>query len=287
VKWVRITVRTTPEAADGVLEVMSRLAGGAVQAGSGERPALQCYVPAAGAGALATKIRARLEALHEAGISTRSRVTSSPAAARDWERYWRRDFRPQRIAPGLLVIPPWERHRARAGETVVVIQPAMAFGTGQHPTTRMCLQALLRHAVAGGVIADVGCGSGILAIAALKMGARLAVAIDNDPVAVKAAAGNARRNRVDKRILIRTGDLLRGVRRRFHTIAANLTAEQLVQLAGDASARLRPGGVFIGSGIAKGKAAAVRRALREAGLAPLESHRMADWRTVVFRTGDS
>jgi len=287
-KWAKVTVRTTGEAAEGVLEVMHTLAGGAVQSGDHSTAIVQAFVPASRALTLMRRIRERLKALREAGIATDgSRVAQRTIAHKDWERAWQRDFRMQRIAPGLVVVPPWERYRTRPGEVAVIINPGLAFGTGQHPTTEMCLKTLKGFVRKGDIVADVGTGSGILAIAAVKMGARQAWAIDNDPVALAAARENARRNRVEPGIVIRRGDLLRGVRRKFHMVVANLTAEQLIEMAPDVPHRLRPGAIFISSGIAGGKAAAVRRALLNAGLAPTTVERQGEWRTVICRMPES
>lgn len=282
-KWAKVTVRTTPEASEGVLDAMLGIAGGAVQSGPAGATVICAYVPAGKADRLLSQVRQRLQALRRAGLPTRgSRVARRAVADKEWGRIWRRAFRRERVAAGVVVSPPWERYQAKPGETVVIIGPGPAFGTGQHATTRMCLRALRRLLRRDDAVADVGTGSGILAIAAVKMGAKMAWAIDNDPAALKSARENARRNRVGKRLVIRRGDLLRGVHRRFDLIVANLTAEQLVEMAPASAQRLRAGGALIGSGIVRGKVAAVRRAFVAAGLKPTGLLRQGEWRTLMF-----
>jgi ribosomal protein L11 methyltransferase len=145
----------------------------------------------------------------------------------------------------------------------------MAFGTGLHPTTRLCLAMLEgvadRGSLEGARVLDVGCGSGILAIAALRLGASSALGVDTDPIAVEATTANARRNRLVRRIRARTGSLPSG-EPAFEVVLANLIASVLVALAADLRAELRPGGVLVASGIFHDREAEVREAFAKAGL---------------------
>jgi ribosomal protein L11 methyltransferase len=150
--------------------------------------------------------------------------------AEDWSTYWRRFFHAERISPRVVVKPSWEPWDAQPGDCIVEIDPGMSFGTGQHPTTRACLRVLdaLAAELPGSSFLDVGCGSGILSIAAAKLGFCPVVAIDNDADAVRIAEENIRRNGVANRVDCHVGDLetLR-MSRRFETVAANLFAHTL------------------------------------------------------------
>ena len=156
----------------------------------------------------------------------------------------------------------------------------MAFGTGLHPTTRLCLAGLERLADGGGVhgarILDVGSGSGILSIAAARLGAREVVAVDVDPIAVEATTANARRNRLIRRIRPRQGSLPSGAGR-FDVVLANLVASILVELAGALRDELRPGGRLIASGIFTDREDDVRRAFEAEGLAVAARDADGDW----------
>jgi ribosomal protein L11 methyltransferase len=156
----------------------------------------------------------------------------------------------------------------------------MAFGTGLHPTTRLCLAALEGVAdagtLAGARVLDVGCGSGILSIAALRLGARLALGVDTDPIAIEATAANARRNRVARRLEARQGSLPSGAAP-FDVVLANLIASLLVGLAHPLRGELRAGGTLVASGIFVDREADVRAAFAAAGLGVVGRSAEGDW----------
>ncbi len=184
-----------------------------------------------------------------------------------WRESWKRYFRPRRVGQRLLVRPSWATYRARAGDTVVEIDPGMAFGTGQHPTTAMCLRALEERARRGDEILDVGTGSGILAIAAAKLGARRVVALDIDPQAVKAAGENAAANGVGDVVEIRQGTLPESTPgERFDVIVANISSHTIERLAGAFAGALKDGGALIISGFLEDAVAELGGVLADAGL---------------------
>jgi ribosomal protein L11 methyltransferase len=175
-----------------------------------------------------------------------------------------------RIGRRLVIRPTWRRHKAVADELVLALDPGMAFGTGLHPTTRLCLAMLETVAdrgdtLDGARVLDVGCGSGILAIAAIRLGAARAVGVDIDPIAIEATAANAKRNGIARRIRARVGSLPSGDPP-FDVVVANLIAGVLVPLAGALHDELRPGGVLVASGIFIDRDAEVRDAFVRAGL---------------------
>ena len=180
-------------------------------------------------------IRARVRGLRAFGLEPGPvRVSHRAMAARRWATAWRRHVRPVRVGR-LFVRPSWVRTPAPARSLVIEIDPGMAFGTGLHPSTRLCLRALLRAVpVARGrparVVFDVGTGSGILAIAAARLGAGRVLAVDDDPIAVAVARENVRRNGVASRVRIARGDGLDRAAGRAHVIVANIVADVIIPL---------------------------------------------------------
>ncbi|GIW19872.1 MAG: hypothetical protein KatS3mg065_0168 [Chloroflexota bacterium] len=186
--------------------------------------------------------------------------------------------------------PTWRRYRAGPDDVVLALDPGMAFGTGLHPTTRLCLRALEDLADGGTLgpatrVLDLGSGSGILAIAAAKLGAASVLALDLDPIAVEATAANARRNRLAARIEARRGSLPSGAAP-FDLVLANLVASILVELAPSLAAELAPGGRLVASGIVDERAAEVEAAFVAAGLAVVERLKDGDWIAFVARAAE-
>ena len=210
----------------------------------------------------------------------RIRVEALPDA--DWAENWKLHFPPLAIGERLYVHPPWIEE-IPGGRVAVVIDPGMAFGTGHHASTLGCLLLLDRAmiAVSATRVLDIGTGSGILAIAAAKLGAREVWAVDTDPEACRVARANADANRVAARIQICPS--LEAVSGVFDIVLANLFAQQLVELAREISNRVRPGGFAIGSGILAEEADTVARAWEGAGLAPFARHEEAGWMTIACR----
>lgn len=202
-----------------------------------------------------------------------------------WEDAWRSFHHPV-TAGGLWLGPPWEEppDRARA----VVIDPGRAFGTGAHPTTRLCVELLARTTGRGSVL-DVGCGSGVLAIAAAKTWPARVVAADSDPVAVAVAAENARLNGVADRVRAVLSDGYGhpaiGAHGLYDLVLANILADPLRALARDLARHLAPGGVAVLSGLLDRQAAAVVSAHRPYGLRPRRTIVIGPWATLVLESG--
>ena len=134
-------------------------------------------------------------------------ISSNEVVEKDWAEYWKRFYKPFRIGTSLVVRPTWEEYQAEAGDVVIHLDPGLAFGTGTHETTALCAELIEKH-YAGGTVLDVGTGSGILAIAAAKLGAEDVLAIDIDPLAVRTAQENVDKNGLWERVTVRLGDLL-------------------------------------------------------------------------------
>lgn len=200
---------------------------------------------------------------------------------RDWHEGWRKHFRPQRVGKRFLVTPPWIPS-TNAGRLVISIEPAMAFGTGTHETTRCCLEFIDEVCAAGlpSAALDVGTGSGILAIALAKLGVPEVLAIDNDPIALEAARANVRLNEVGATVTLSDAQLGR-VRRRFPLVAANLILDTLVQLALPLSRSVRSRGALILSGLLGTQAETVLPHFEGFALERRKDRR--DWTTLLLR----
>ncbi len=280
---------------EAVSEILARVAPGGVSVEPGfdlveeglaaridaSRPAtIRAYVPALDEAAAASAVARVTEALGHLqafGLRPIGDLRTSVVDEADWAEAWKAHFHVLRIGRRLIIKPSWRRHHREEDEVVIDLDPGMAFGTGLHPTTRLCLEVLEARADRGplGRALDVGCGSGILSIAAVKLGATRALGIDIDPIAIEATLANARHNRA-KRVRAREGSVPTG-EGPFDLVLANLIAGLLVELAVPLAAEVMPGGTLIASGIFIDREADVRAALEAAGMEILERRHETDW----------
>jgi ribosomal protein L11 methyltransferase len=203
----------------------------------------------------------------------------------DWMQKWKEGFEPTPIGRRLIIAPSWKLPEDASGRAVIQIDPGMAFGTGTHETTRLCLEALEAR-FTGGSLLDVGTGTGILAIAAALLAdeSRI-VAIDVDPLAVEVAKENLEINHVEDRIAVLEGQPAEFAGQGFDVVVANLTAEVIIALTGDLAACLNPGGSMILSGILTTLREDVERSLAEAGWKIIERGEAGEWSMVVAQRG--
>lgn len=201
----------------------------------------------------------------------------------DWANSWKKYFKPISITPRLTIKPVWEEYQPQkdSAEIVIELDPGMAFGTGTHETTRMCLQALETYLTQGDRVIDVGCGSGILSIAAAKLGASQVLALDIDDVALRASQENTRLNRLEDRVVIKKNELLEGIQQPAELIVANLLTELILRLIPQTTQCLVDGGILIASGILKEKAEQVTQQLMSQGLQPLSQLTEGDWACLI------
>ena len=204
----------------------------------------------------------------------------------DWADAWKSHFPVLRVGRRLVIRPTWREHVPAVGEVVIALDPGMAFGTGLHPTTRLCLAALEDLAddglVAGARVLDVGSGSGILSVAAGLLGAREVVAVDTDPLAVEASAANARLNGLDEVVAAYRGSVGTAAGE-FDAVLANLVASLLVDLANDLRRSLRPGGRLVAGGIFADREAEVVAAFAAAGLVVTARSAETEWICLLAR----
>jgi len=300
VNWVEVSVSVDGEAAEAVAELMNRYGHQGVcieqadvppglwdedQAPPPQRLTLRAYFPADDR---AEETKARLETAlgHMSLMYPMPTPEYRLVADEDWAEAWKAHYHPVRIGQRLLIQPRWLAPQARPGDLVITLDPGMAFGTGTHPTTQLCLEALEDLTQPGAKALDLGCGSGILAIAAARLGAAHVLALDIDPTAVRIAAENAAANGVADRITAQEGSLesLVGSARRFDLAAVNILARTIIAMCdnhlGDV---VRPGGLAIFSGIIADQADDVEAALRRTGLEPYARRQQGDWVLIEAR----
>ena len=340
--WLELSVVADLEAVEAVSEILTRVSPGGTSVEPGfelvdeglaaridlARPAIvRAYVPARDreeALRAAESARTALGHLQAFGLRPIGDLEVRTVHEADWADAWKRHFPVLRVGRRIVIRPTWRRHHRAPGDVVLALDPGMAFGTGLHPTTRLCLAGIERWADEGRLaspdraepdadapngsasnegapvratpdtasptavaperasrrrgsrLLDVGCGSGILSIAALKLGVAEAVGLDTDPIAVEATMANARRNGVARRIEAVRGSLPSD-RGPFGLVAANLIASLLVELAPALSAELLPGGRLLASGIFVDRESAVTEAFARAGLGLARREAEGEW----------
>jgi ribosomal protein L11 methyltransferase len=236
------------------------------------------------AGTLEAKVRAYLDGLRELGFETPTDVRVMPLADENWADAWRAHFTPRLVGRRLLILPPWETP-AQNGRMVITIDPGRAFGTGHHGSTLGCLEALESAIERDGPsrMIDLGTGSGILAIAAARLGVRAVLAVDDDPDAVAAAVANVARNHVADRIRCVLGDAARFDEAPAPLVVANLLSAAHRRLGARYTRALLPGGTLLLGGILDGEGDDVASALGDHGFVPRESRSVEGWTTLELR----
>ncbi len=216
----------------------------------------------------------------ENGISTR--LVFQSVAEQDWAEAWKAYFYPQKIGKNIVVKPTWREYLASEGEIILEIDPGMAFGTGTHPTTVLCVNMIEKYLRPGDSFLDVGTGSGILMIAAAKLGAQIITGSDSDETAVDIARKNLLLNNIaEEKFNLIAGNLADAVGRQFDVVAANILSEVIVVLLDSIGQVLRNGGIFIGSGIVEKNAEKVVQKMRDTGFELMEVRTEQEWVAVV------
>jgi ribosomal protein L11 methyltransferase len=209
-----------------------------------------------------------------------------------WADAWKQYFKPMKIGERLVIKPTWEQYKPIKDEIVIELDPGMAFGTGTHATTALCMRALEHVLQHGDRVIDIGTGSGILAITAAHLGASQILALDLDPVAVSSARENISLNHLADRVIVKQSDLLDILRTEGQSdpfllpadvIVANILADIIVHVMTDVHRSLRSGGIFIASGIITAKEAEVNHALQLAGFERVQREEQQDWVAVIAR----
>ncbi len=211
-------------------------------------------------------------------------VTLQKVKEEEWANAWKQYYKPFRAAKQIVIEPTWEKATfVQEGDQVIKLDPGMAFGTGTHETTSLCIQSLEQYVTPNDTILDIGCGSGILGIVAGKLGAKKVIGVDIDPNAIKVAKENVQINQVDEIVEIRQGDLLEVVEEKTDCIVANIIADVIIKLVESVPQVLRPKGFFIASGIIMERLEEVKQAIEKSSFDLVEVLTKGDWAAVVAR----
>lgn len=220
----------------------------------------------------------RVEKLEEFGLDKgKGIVTTREVDDEDWANAWKKYYKPVKVGDRVVIKPTWEEYQAKADEIIVELDPGMAFGTGTHETTIMCIKLLEKYVKSDSTVFDVGCGSGILGITAAKLNAARVLCVDIDEISCKVSRENAEMNKVDDRLEVRRGNLLDVVSDKADVIIANIIADIIISFSGDAMSCLSKGGIFISSGIIRDRRDEVLTKLKEEGFNVLEVLDMGEW----------
>ncbi|NLY78337.1 MAG: 50S ribosomal protein L11 methyltransferase [Lysinibacillus sp.] len=211
-------------------------------------------------------------------------LTTCEVNEEDWATAWKQYYHPVKVSERFTVVPTWEEYEPKSSDELIIeLDPGMAFGTGTHPTTVMCLQALEKVVKQNDTVIDVGTGSGVLSIASALLGASKVHALDLDIVAVKSAQENVALNKVDHIVEVTQGNLLESVKEQADVVVANILAEIIMTFTDDAYSIVKPGGTFITSGIIGAKKEDVKSALEKSGFTIEEVLMMEDWVSIIAK----
>ncbi len=229
-------------------------------------------------------LQERLAAMKDSQPLFGSLVTDTRTVSEDsWAEVWKKYYKPFYAGEHLVVKPTWEPFDPKPGDRIIEIDPGMAFGSGTHETTGMCI-SLLEETIRGGEdIIDVGTGSGILAIAAALLGAGHVLAIDIDPDAVRVAGENVAHNQVENIVEVREGDLLKNTQETCQICVANIISDIIISFAAPLRNHIRPGGLFICSGVVRERTEEVREALLRADYEVLRTEYRGEWTAFLCR----
>ncbi len=228
--------------------------------------------------AMLAEMRARLDEYASFGLDKgKGDISTAEVYEEDWANAWKQYYKPVKVAEHVVIKPSWEEYAAEPGDVIIELDPGMAFGTGTHETTVMCIKLIEKYINKDTVVFDVGCGSGILGITAAKLNAKKVLCVDIDEVCCKVSKENIEINQVQDNIEVRCGNLLDVVQEKADMIVANIIADIIIGFSGDAAKAIVPGGVFISSGIIKDRRDEVLEAIKQAGFEILEVMEMGEW----------
>lgn len=284
--WIKLTVTTTNEASEAVINLLMENGAGGVEIDDSDlsQVELATYFQAqAGLVELLPELEQKIAQLREFGLDPgKGTVKLAELDDDSWADVWKKYYHPVRLTRYLTIVPSWESYTPETiDEKVIKLDPGRAFGTGTHPTTKLALQALETVVRGGETMIDVGTGSGVLSIAAKYFGVGQIAAYDVDAEAVKAAEENLALNGMQDAITVGANDLLAGIKTKVELITANILAEIIVPLIPQAYACLKPGGIFITSGIIVDKKDLIASELEAKGFVIDQVLNIKDWYSII------
>jgi len=292
--WIEIKLRVDGEAAEAIAEVLQRYGHQGVSVEQdgimpeawdednvppAENMIVRAYIPD---DERATEAKQQLEAAlgHMNMMYPMPKPEYNIVHEEDWAEAWKAHYHPIRIGKNIVIRPLWIEQELQPSDIEIALDPGMAFGTGTHPTTQLCLESLEEVVQPGVRVLDLGCGSGILAIAAAKLGAASVLGLDIDILSVKSTEENVGRNNVADKVTVQQGSLesVLSSSRRFDLIVVNILARIIIPMCEDGLGQVvRPGGLAVFSGIIEEQANDVEAALRKTGLSPYKRRQQGDW----------
>ncbi len=301
--WLELTVQTHPEAVESVSELLNRYTTGGVaieepielidegqeyRVLAGHPVKVHAYVPIDGKEEEARQqVAEGLWHLSSLGPQFVGDLQTRVVHEEDWANAWKDYYHVTHIGRRLVIRPSWREYHPKNDEVVLELDPGMAFGTGLHPTTRMCLEQVERRVRSGMQVLDVGTGSGILALAAAKLGAANVYCIDNSSVAVESALANADMNHLSDRVQVVLGVLgeseAERLAGRYDLVLANIIARVIGSIASNLAEVLAPGGILITSGIIEDRRHEAEEPLLAAGLKLIDQVTIDDWVTLILQ----
>ncbi|SCH37320.1 MULTISPECIES: 50S ribosomal protein L11 methyltransferase [unclassified Romboutsia] len=310
-KWIEVTIKTTTEAVEAITNILDDLRTGGVMIEdpkdfffqkkneldwdyveeevfnkrNSEGVLIKTYISEErNVMELVETIKQKVSSLTGFGIDIgEGSVSLGQVNEEDWANEWKKYYKPTKIGEKLVVKPTWENYEVQEGDLVIELDPGMAFGTGTHETTTMCMRELEKYVREDSKVFDIGCGSGILAIAAAKLGAKDVIAVDLDEVAVKVAAENVAHNNVENSVKVLHGNLIDVVDDKADVVVANIIADIIKILAKDVHSCMKEDAVFISSGIIHAKVDEVKESLIENGFEIVEVKTLGEWNAIVAK----
>lgn len=308
--WIEVTIKTTTEAVEPITNILyEQGAGGAViedpkdflfqkkneldwdyveeevfKKNEEDDVLIKTYVSEENVMEFVEIIKQKVLGLKDFGIDIgEGSVSLDQVNEADWANAWKAYYKPTKVGQRVVVKPTWEDYAMQEGDLIIELDPGMAFGTGTHETTSMCIRELEKYVNKDSKVFDIGCGSGILAIAAAKLGAKEVVAVDLDEVAVKVAKENVLENKVEKSVSVMHGNLTDVIKDKADVIVANIIADIIKILAKDVQNFMKEDAIFISSGIILDKVEEVKESLIENGFEIVEVQKLGEWSAIVSK----
>ncbi len=312
-KWTEVTIKTTEEASDAVSEMLSSIGAGGVviedpneirrqiespdsldyadqefMDSLGTEVTVKAYFnEAMTPEELSVLIREKLEFISRFLEIGKGYAGYTPVDDEDWATAWKKYYKPFHISDSVVIKPSWENYEKKHGEIIIEMDPGMAFGTGTHETTRLCSRLLEKYVRDADKVIDVGCGTGILSIIAVKLGAAHVQAVDIDEVAVRVSRENCAINGVSDKISVTGGVLADLDPQKADIVVANIIADVVIGLSGLMPQYLRQGGILLTSGIIRERKQDVLKAYTALGFELIGVDEMGEWVAIVFKCPDS